>query len=186
MDFSQKDFQVLNTLTSQDISTQRQLSELSGISLGQVNYVLKSLMKKGLVKIGNFQKSQHKIGYVYLLTPKGIEAKSRLATNFVVAKLKEYNSLKKVITSRLATLEKKGHIRIVFVGPEIVKGFVDSIIKENKMKLDLTEFYCQWEELKSFSPESFDIVLLFDDNAEGLKTIADATGISRDKLLPLW
>jgi hypothetical protein len=54
------------------------------------------------------------------------------------------------------------------------------------MKLGLTEFCCQWEELKSFSPESFDIILLFDDNAEGLKTIADATGISRDKLLPLW
>jgi EPS-associated MarR family transcriptional regulator len=186
MDFSQKDFQVLNTLTSQDISTQRQLSELSGISLGQVNYVLKSLMKKGLVKIGNFQKSQHKIGYVYLLTPKGIEAKSRLATNFVVAKLKEYNSLKKVITSRLATLEKKGHIRIVFVGPEIVKGFVDSIIKENNMKLDLAGYCRQWEELKNFRPESFDIFLLFDGNATGIKIITEDTGISRDKLLPLW
>ncbi len=186
MNSSQKDFQVLNALTSQDISTQRQLSELSGISLGQVNYVLKSFMKKGLVKIGNFRKSRHKIGYVYLLTPKGIEAKSRLATNFVVAKLKEYNSLKKVITSRLTAIEKKGHIRIVFVGPEIVKGFVDSIIKENNMKLGLAGYCRQWEELKNFRPENFDIVLLFDGNATGIKIITKDTGISRDKLLPLW
>jgi len=166
MNFSQKDFQVLNTLSSQDISTQRQLAELSGISLGQINYALKSLMEKGLVKIGNFRKSRHKIGYLYLLTPKGIEVKSRLATKFVVNKLKEYN--------------------IVFVGPESVKGFVDSIIKENNMKLDLTGFCRQWEELKSFSPERFDIVLLFDGNVEGIKIIADTTGIYRDKLLPLW
>jgi len=186
MNFSQKDFQVLNTLSSQDISTQRQLSELSGISLGQINYALKSLMEKGLVKIGNFRKSRHKIGYLYLLTPKGLEVKSRLATKFVVNKLIEYNRLKKTITDRLSGIEKKGHVKIVFVGPEIVKGFVDSIIKENKMKLDLTGFCRQWEGLKSFSPERFDIVLLFDGNVEGIKTIADATGISRDKLLPLW
>lgn len=185
MNFSQKDFQVLNTLSSQDISTQRQLAELSGISLGQINYALKSLMEKGLVKIGNFHKSQHKIGYLYLLTPNGIEVKSRLAIKFVVNKLHEYNSLKKTIADRLSSIEKKGHVKIVFVGPEIVKGFVDSIIKEDKMKLDLTESCRQWEELKSFSPESFDIVLMFHDNAEGLKTIAGATGISRDKLLPL-
>jgi len=186
MNFSQKDFQVLNTLSSQDISTQRQLAELSGISLGQINYALKSLMEKGLVKIGNFRKSRHKIGYLYLLTPKGIEVKSRLATKFVVNKLIEYNYLKKTITDRLCSIEKKGHVKIVFVGPEIVKGFVDSIIKENNMKLDLTGFCRQWEELKSFSPERFDIVLLFDGNVEGIKIIADTTGISRDKLLPLW
>jgi EPS-associated MarR family transcriptional regulator len=186
MDFSQKDFQVLNTLSSQDVSTQRQLAELSGISLGQINYALKSLMKKGLVKIGNFRKSRHKIGYFYLLTPKGIEVKSRLATNFVVNKLKEYNSLKKVITSRLTALEKKGHLRIVFVGPEIVKGFVDSIIKENNMKLDLAGYCRQWEELKNFRHESFDIFLLFDGNVTGIKIITEDTGISRDKLLPLW
>ncbi len=97
MEHSEKDFQVLDALDSQEITTQRQLAEHSGISLGQVNYVLKSLLEQGLVKIGNFRKSPRKIGYVYLLTPKGLEAKSRLAADFVISKLKEYHVLRRKI-----------------------------------------------------------------------------------------
>ena len=63
MAYSQKDFEVLDALDNHEITTQRQLSEYTGISLGQVNYVLKSLLEKGLVKIGNFRKNQNKIGY---------------------------------------------------------------------------------------------------------------------------
>ena len=70
---SEKHFQILDTLDGQEISTQRQLAQFTGISLGQINYVLKQLLEKGLVKIGNFRKNPYKIGYTYLLTPKGIE-----------------------------------------------------------------------------------------------------------------
>ena len=94
MEPSEKTFQVLDILDRQEISTQRQLAEHSGISLGQVNYILKSLLEKGLVKIGNFRKHPRKIGYVYLLTPRGIEAKSRLAVRFVMSKLNEYSNLR--------------------------------------------------------------------------------------------
>ena len=76
---SEKHFQILETLDVQEISTQRQLAEFAGISLGQINYVLKQFLAKGLVKIGNFRKNPHKIGYAYLLTQKGIETKSKLA-----------------------------------------------------------------------------------------------------------
>ena len=76
---SEKHFQILETLDVQEISTQRQLAKLTGISLGQINYVLKQFLAKGLVKIGNFRKNPHKIGYAYLLTQKGIETKSKLA-----------------------------------------------------------------------------------------------------------
>jgi len=78
MKLPEKTFQVLETLDSQEISTQRQLADYSGISLGQVNYILKSLLGKGMVKVGNFRKNPHRIGYVYLLTPEGIETKSKL------------------------------------------------------------------------------------------------------------
>ena len=92
MELTRKDFYILDALDSQKITSQRQLSEHAGISLGQVNYVLKSLLEKGLVKIGNFNRNRCKIGYAYLLTPKGIEAKSKLAADFVVSKLKEYHT----------------------------------------------------------------------------------------------
>ena len=73
---SEKTFQVLDALDREEISTQRQLADNSGISLGQVNYILKSLLGKGLVKVSNFKKNPNKIGYAYFLTPKGIEEKS--------------------------------------------------------------------------------------------------------------
>ena len=186
MDISKKDFQVLEALDSQEITSQRQLSEQAGISLGQVNYVLKSLLEKGLVKIGNFRKSPKKIGYAYLLTPKGIEAKSRLAAGFVVSKLKEYNRLRVKITEKLADIESKGHISIIFVGPEIVREFVDSIIKENQLNLILVNHCNSWQDLTEYTPESFDIAILFDSNTIGVRKIKEATGIQKDKLVPLW
>ena len=54
---SNRDFQVLDTLDSREITSQRQLSEKTGISLGQINYVLKRLIEKGWIKIGNFKKN---------------------------------------------------------------------------------------------------------------------------------
>ena len=186
MEFSEKAFKILDTIDRQEINTQRQLAEHSGISLGQVNYILKSLLEKGLVKIGNFRKNPQKIGYAYLLTPRGIEAKSRLAVRFVISKLKEYHNLRKRLADSLATIEKKTRGRIIFVGPSIVKEFVSSIINERHLKLVLAGHRNTWEELKDLEQGSFDIILLFDGNPEGTGKIAKATGISRTKLLPLW
>jgi len=69
MELSEDHFQILDTLDREEISTQRQLAEQASISLGQVNYVLKSFLEKGLVKIGNFRKNPRKIGYVLSLDP---------------------------------------------------------------------------------------------------------------------
>jgi len=186
MEISKKDFKVLDALGSQEITSQRQLSEQAGISLGQVNYVLKSLLEKGLVKLGNFRKSPQKIGYAYLLTPKGLEAKSRIAATFVLSKLSEYNSLRQKIAEKLAVIERKGYHHIIFVGPEIVKEFVDSIIKEKHMKLVLVGHCIRWQDLMKYDPKSFDIAIIFDSNTIGVKKIKEGTGIAQKKLMPLW
>ncbi|MCK4390075.1 MAG: MarR family EPS-associated transcriptional regulator [Desulfobacterales bacterium] len=187
MEFSEKAFQILAALDRQEIFSQRQLAEHSGVSLAQVNYLLKRLYEKGLVKVRNFQKNPNKTAYLYLLTPKGIEAKSRLAVKFVILKLKEYETLRKHLAERLTVVEKKGHARIVFVGPQMVKEFVDSIIRERKLDLTVTAHLKGWEDLSRIDPESFDIVLLFDGSSAGVKKKIAATGnIPGDKLLPLW
>lgn len=186
MKHSEKTFQVLDTLDRKEISTQRQLADHSGISLGQVNYILKSLLKKGLVKVGNFRKNPHKISYIYLLTPKGIEAKSKLAVKFVIRKLKEYEVLKERLAERLALIEKKGHIRIVFIGPVEVNEFISSIIKESTLNLILLGHYSSWKDMDDIKPESFDVALLFDDSADNIKEIEEEQNIPRNKLLTLW
>ena len=77
--------------------SQRDLAAELGFSLGKINYCLKELRIKGFIKMNNFKKSKNKIKYVYVLTPGGIAAKTRLTINFMKNKMKEYDELKKEI-----------------------------------------------------------------------------------------
>jgi len=69
-----------------------------GVSLGKVNYCMKKLTEKGLIKITNFTHNPNKIGYAYLLTPSGVEEKARLTFSFLKRKIKEYKVLKDEIS----------------------------------------------------------------------------------------
>ena len=74
--------------------TQRELSREMGVSLGKVNYCIKKLMEKGWLKLTNFSTSSNKLGYMYLLTPKGIDQKAKLTTLFLKIKIEEFEILK--------------------------------------------------------------------------------------------
>jgi len=90
-------YKVLNILHTQPNITQRKISRLAGISLGSVNYCLKSLVAKGFVKLDNFKKSDNKISYMYILTPQGILKKVELTSKFLKRKMQEYQELEKEI-----------------------------------------------------------------------------------------
>ena len=94
---NQDQFNVLRKINKNPKSTQRQLAEELGFSLGKLNYCLKALKEKGLIKINNFQNNPNKFGYVYILTPKGISKKTKLTLNFMKRKMKEYDELKREI-----------------------------------------------------------------------------------------
>jgi EPS-associated MarR family transcriptional regulator len=87
-------FEVLRKIEQNPNSTQRELAEELGFSLGKFNYCLKALKNKGLVKIENFTKNPNKINYMYVLTPKGFSEKTSLTINFMKTKMKEYDELK--------------------------------------------------------------------------------------------
>ena len=93
----QDHFEVLRKIKNKPNSTQRELAKDLGFSLGKLNYCLKALNKKRLVKIENFAKNPNKLNYIYVLTPKGISEKTRLTINFMKRKMKEYDELKKEI-----------------------------------------------------------------------------------------
>ena len=90
---------LLRRLESNPQYTQRELSREMGVSVGKVNYCIKKLTEKGLIKLTNFTHNQNKMGYAYLLTPNGIEEKSRLTISFLKRKLIEYEVLKKEINA---------------------------------------------------------------------------------------
>ena len=87
------EYRVLKILEQQPDLTQRQLSEALGVSLGKTNYVLKSLIDVGWVKLDNFQKSDNKWGYAYLLTPMGVAEKAAITVRFLKRKKQEYDDL---------------------------------------------------------------------------------------------
>lgn len=92
--YNQDDLNVLRKINS-DYKSQRDLAKELGFSLGKLNYCLKALKKKGLIKINSFKKNPNKLNYIYVLTPKGIAAKTKLTINFMRRKMKEYDELKK-------------------------------------------------------------------------------------------
>lgn len=87
-------FRVMRLLQENPDLTQRELAEKLGVSVGGLNYCLKALMEKGLVKMQNFTHSKNKFGYVYVLTPRGIAEKAKLTSNFLKRKMEEYEALK--------------------------------------------------------------------------------------------
>ena len=94
MEDNQDNLNLLRKIKNKPESSQRELAEELDFSLGKLNYCLKALRSKGLIKIDNFRKNPNKLNYIYVLTPKGITHKTRLTINFMKRKMKEYDELK--------------------------------------------------------------------------------------------
>ena len=88
---------VLRHIEANPEITQRELALELGVSLGKANYCLKALIEKGLIKANNFKNSANKRAYLYILTPKGIETKTRISVRFLQRKIDEYEALRREI-----------------------------------------------------------------------------------------
>ena len=95
MKLNQDELNVLRKLQVNPKDSQRKLATKLGFSLGKLNYCILALKNKGLIKVKNFSQNKNKLGYAYLLTPKGITEKTKLTINFMKRKMKEYDELKK-------------------------------------------------------------------------------------------
>ena len=91
---NEDNLEVLRKLNKKPEYSQRELAKELNFSLGKLNYCLKSLQQKGLIKIKNFKKNPKKINYFYVLTPAGISQKTKLTINFMKRKMQEYDELK--------------------------------------------------------------------------------------------
>ena len=94
---TEESLMLLRTISENPQITQRELSSRLGLSLGKVNFLMKSLIEKGFIKANNFKNCQNKIAYLYLLTPRGIEEKAKITYHFLRRKTEEYERLEKEI-----------------------------------------------------------------------------------------
>ena len=90
-------YKLLKLLADNPDVSQRELAEVLGVSLGKVNYCLQALKEKGLIKAKNFKNNPIKHGYLYILTPRGIEEKAKVTSRFLKGKVEEYKLLKQEI-----------------------------------------------------------------------------------------
>ena len=90
-------FNILRKIDKDPKASQRELAKELGLSIGKLNYCLKALKEKGLIKIRNFTKSSKKLDYVYIITPRGLAEKTKLTIDFMQKKIAEYDELKREI-----------------------------------------------------------------------------------------
>ena len=90
-------YKILKALEANPAISQRRLASELGISLGKVNYCVQALMERGMVKVKNFKGSTNKRGYIYVLTPKGIEDRAAATAAFLRKKLNEHKAVQQEI-----------------------------------------------------------------------------------------
>lgn len=96
---TERGLELMRLIERQPGLSQRQLSKEMGLSLGKTHYLLHALLGKGLVKARNFQRSDRKLAYAYVLTPSGLREKMKLAREFLVRKEREFEELKSTIVA---------------------------------------------------------------------------------------
>jgi EPS-associated MarR family transcriptional regulator len=87
-------YRILKAIEANPNLSQRELAAQLGVSLGKANYCLRELVKKGLVKVGNFTANADKRVYAYLLTPRGVKEKASITLRFLAHKMREYEQIK--------------------------------------------------------------------------------------------
>ena len=101
----EENVKLLNHIHENPESTQRILVDELDFSLGKVNYLIKALTEKGIIKLKSFKSSHKKAGYLYYLTPKGIKKKAEITRKFLEQRLREYDKLQEEIKMLKMRLE---------------------------------------------------------------------------------
>lgn len=105
-------YKLLHLLEPNPSLSQREVARELGISLGKVNYCLKALINKGLIKAANFKNSKNKTAYMYLLTPRGLDEKARVTRRFLQIKMQEYEALRQEIEQICHEAERQARSRL--------------------------------------------------------------------------
>ncbi len=87
------EYMVLSEIEKNSDISQRELAAKLQLSLGKINFIIKALAEKGIIKLERFIGSSNKAGYRYVLTPKGIKEKYNITIDFIQRKETEYERI---------------------------------------------------------------------------------------------
>ena len=123
---------ILNALQEDDQLSQRGLAKVTGMNLAKINFCLKKLVDKGFIKLKNISKNQHKLRYLYLITPDGFKAKSKLTYKFIQRTLSIYNEFEKTILKTTNRLVENNHYNIILYGLNDITKIFCSLVDNNE------------------------------------------------------
>jgi EPS-associated MarR family transcriptional regulator len=101
-------YRLLNLLADDPSMRQKDMARRMGVSVGLVNFCLRELALKGLIKIHNYKNAMNRVPYTYALTPRGIEEKGRITVRFLKRKIEEYEEIKHQIALLTQEVEENG------------------------------------------------------------------------------
>lgn len=107
----EKEFLILSQLEKNELLPQREIASVTGLSLGTVNLLLKKMARKGLVKVERLNKRN----LSYILTPRGMAEKSRLAYSYARRSYRFINMVIKVVQNLLKEENKKHLLKEVII-----------------------------------------------------------------------
>ena len=105
------ELELLRLLEAHPEYSQRQMSNALGVSLGKAHYLLRALLDKGWVKAQNFNRSEQKSRYLYVLTPNGVHQRLKLTHSFLARKEREYDQLQAQIAALRAELAGRTSVK---------------------------------------------------------------------------
>ena len=161
---TEQDFLILDAIDRRQSSSQRSLARHSGMSLGKTNYVLKKLVEKGLVKISNFKGNPSKNQYLYILTPRGIEAKARLTISFIQARMREFEEVRHRLLENLLRLQAQGVRSLLVISSTSLAKFIKDIARVENLDIRVVEKVSDTDDSDSLSLDFYDCLLVADDS----------------------
>ena len=122
-------FNILSAISDDAAISQRQLAVKTGLALSKVNYLLKKLSSKGMLKLRRARKNPRKLGYLYLLTPKGVLEKSRLTYRFIGRTMRQYAEAEARILDGLRRISSNGSCKVVLLGVDETTDLFVKLLK---------------------------------------------------------
>ncbi len=129
---SYRSFLLMSELEKDDSPSQRELAKRLGIAVGLVNSYLKNFVAKGFIRVKNYPRNR----YTYLLTPKGIAEKSRLAYQHLNYFTGLYTTTRQDYLALFRSLEADGVRSVVFCGVDEVAEIAFLSLQETGIELD--------------------------------------------------
>ena len=159
---TKQDFLILDAIDRHQPSSQRELARFSGMSLGKTNYVLKRLVDEGLIKISSLKESTKNTHYPYLLTPKGILAKSLLTMTFIQDRMQEFEKFRNRMLENLKALQDQGVNRLLLCGSDNMIKFLAHIAGRENLDLQIVGTASDPKDFERFAEDSYDRILIAD------------------------